>query len=352
MTKAPPTRTRRILTLAYAAIAAICLYGIAMETSREPAERIRIGLIGSTADEDFAGASALKAHIETHTDGAVAVEIYHSGQFCGSARECIGHMRSGALDVFMTTFGGLATIYPPGQAFDLPYLFDDDDTAECVFDGAVAEALRSEVLAAGSGLRLMVVGNTGGWRNFATTRRQVRSAADMKGLKIRTTAAPIGQALVARLGANPTPVAWSELYAALATGVVDGSKNSVQDIVSMRFEEQIKHIVLDRHGYMGAAWWYSETRWEELTADRRRIVEEGFARLRDVTRTAPKRASADAYAAFRAAGGVVHTPTPAEKASFREAATDLRDWYADQFGDAWLERLDREIAACEGGAPG
>ncbi|MEO1014219.1 MAG: TRAP transporter substrate-binding protein DctP [Pseudomonadota bacterium] len=330
----------------YIALLAACVIGVMLESRQRPPERMRIALLGSPADEDYAGASALKAHIETHTEGAISVEIYHSGQFCANPRECIGHMRSGALDVFMTTFGGLATVHPPAQAFDLPYLFDNDAVAECVLDGDMVSVLRREVLAADLGLRLMVIGNTGGWRNFATTRRPIRTAADLKGLKIRTTAAPIGQALVVRLGANPTPVAWSEVYAALATGVVDGAKNSVQDIVSMRLEEQIKHIVLDRHGYMGAAWWYSERRWSALSPERRRVVEEGFASLRDVTRATPKRMAEDAYAAFRAAGGAVYVPSIEEKATFKTAARGMRQWYRARHGEAWLTRLDAAIETC------
>ncbi|MEM9898316.1 MAG: TRAP transporter substrate-binding protein DctP [Pseudomonadota bacterium] len=342
----PPGLKRR-LQFIYATIAVSCLSWLAFDQiggfNRTPT--IRIALLGSTFDEDYIGASALKEHVERQTNGRLSVEIFPSGQYCGSPRECIDYMQSGALDVFMTTFGGLTLIYPEGQAFDLPYLFQNDEEAECVLDGGAMDTLRQDVLAQ-VGMRFMVAGNTGGWRNFATTRRVVRSADDLKGVKIRTTASPIQQELVRRLGAFPTPIAWSELYPALATGVVDGSKNSVQDIISMRFEEQIKNIVLDRHSYMGALWWYSDRRWQTLSQEDKDIIDEGFRQLSIVTRAAPKKSAAEGYRKFSAAGGVVYEPDQIERESFTAIAQEMRTWYADRFGTEWLDHLDAALKQC------
>ena len=64
-----------------------------------------------------------------------------------------------------------------------------------------------------------------------------------------------------QLGGNPTPISWPEVYTALATGVVDGTKNGIHDIVSMQLHEQIRFVTLDGHAYMGGLWWYSEASW-------------------------------------------------------------------------------------------
>ena len=328
-------------------LAAICLTAAVLGSTGSDGQLIRVSILGPMADEDYDGAVVFKDYVESRTNGEVTVEVFPSAQFCGNPRECIDAMKTGVLDVFMTTVGGLGNVFPPVQVLDLPYVFRDDDVAECVFDGELMHDLRDAVLDADSGLRLMVVSNTGGWRNFSTTTRKVRGPGDLKGLKIRTTAAPIQQELVRQLGAYPTPVPWSELYTAVATGVVDGTKNSVQDLVSMNFHEHIKHIVLDGHAYMSAMWWYSEPRWQKLSPEHQRIVVEGFERLKLVTRALPIRRQIEAYKAFADADGLVYVPSPEEKMAFREASRGMRRWFVEQYGAVWLDKLDAAVKACE-----
>ena len=337
----------RLLSIIFLCITIMCAFGVFVSSAETPDHTIRVGILGSPEDEDYDGALVLKEYVEARANGRVKVEIFTSGQFCGNPRECIENMQSGVLDVFMTTIGGMGNVYGPGQVFDLPYVFRDDRIAECVFDGPIVDTLREAVLAEDVGLRLMVVSNTGGWRNFATTSRQVTSPEDLRGLKIRTTAAPIQQELMRQLQANPTPIAWSEVYTALATGVVEGTKNGIQDIVGMKFHEHIKFITLDGHAYMGAIWWYSEPGWQELPPDIRRLVFDGFQHLKTVTRALPMRRQIDAYETFREAGGTVYALSPEEKLAFQQATAGMRDWYATSYGDTWLTRLDGAIAACE-----
>ena len=325
----------------------VCLAGALISSTSAPTHTIRIGLLGPMTDEDYDGSLVFKDYVESRTNGDIAVEIFPSAQFCGNPRECVDGLKSGVLDVFMTTIGGLGNILPEAQVFDIPYVFRDDDVAECVFDSDMMVELRQAVLQTGAGMRLMVVSNTGGWRNFITTRRPIREPKDLAGLKLRTTAAPIQQELVRQLGAFPTPVPWSELYTAMATGVVDGSKNSVQDLVGMNFQEHIRYVILDGHAYMGALWWFSEPRWQGLSAEHQRIVVEGFERLKLVTRAIPIRRQIEANKVFVKTGGQIYVPTPAQKTAFREATKGLRGWFIDRYGQAWVDKLDREVQACE-----
>lgn len=336
----------RILNILFALIALGCLYGVAVSSATNPDFTIRIAILASPEDEDYAGAVAFRDIVESRSGGRIAVKIYTSGQYCGGERECIENMQVGVLDVFMTTFGGFGNFFGAGQAFDLPYMFDNDAIAECVLDGPILTALGEAVLNQGLGVRLMTVGNTGGWRDFASTKTAIRTPADLKGLKIRTTPAPLEQEFVREIGANPTPIAWSEVYLALATGVVAGTKNSVQDIVGMKLEEHIKHITTDHHAYMGAMWWFSEKRLNEMPPEFHSIVEEGFKRLKAVTRELPKERQREAFDKFKAAGGFVYAPTPKEKEAFKLAASGMRAWYIKTYGAEWLEQLDAAVAGC------
>jgi tripartite ATP-independent transporter DctP family solute receptor len=334
------------LNIAFLVIAALCLWGVASSRAPRSDYVISVGILASQDDEDYAGALALKKIVEERSNGRIGVDIYTSGQFCGGERECVESLQSGVLDAFMTTFGGFGNFFGEGQAFELPYMFDSDATAECVLDGPLVGALRDDVLARGLGLRLMTVGNTGGWRDFATVAKPVRTPSDLKGLKIRTTPAQIEQEMVRTLGANPTPIAWSELYLAMATGVVDGTKNSIQDIVGMRLDEHVRYVTLDNHAYMGAMWWYSDKRWRELPPDLQAVLEEGFAALKQTTRALPKERQAAAFEKFTSEGGTIYTPTEEERAAFRASVAGMRDWYVERYGGEWLARLDAAVAAC------
>ena len=308
---------------------------------------IKVSFLGSPQDEDFDGSMVFKDYVESRSNGAIGVEIFPGGQFCNNEKECLDNLRSGTLEVYITTIGGFGNVFGPGQVLDLPYMFADDRTAECVFDGPFVDQLRQGVLDAGTGMRLMVISNTGGWRNFGTTTKPIKTPGDLAGVKVRTIPAEIQQELVKQLGGNPTAVAWTEVYTSLSTGVVEGTKNGITDIMNMKFPEAgLKYLTLDGHAYMGALWWYSDSAWQQLPDNLRRIVFDGMNHLKTVTRAFPMRRQIEAYDQFREAGGTIYVPTAEEKASFQEASSGMRQWYIDQYGPEWLEKLDAAVADC------
>jgi TRAP-type C4-dicarboxylate transport system substrate-binding protein len=320
---------------------------VAMPAAKAADFTIKVAFLGSPEDEDFDGSMVFKDYVESRSNGRAAVEIYPSGQFCGNEKECLENLQAGTLEVYITTIGGFGNVFGPGQVLDLPYMFADDRTAECVFDGPFVNELRSGVLAQGIPMRLMVISNTGGWRNFANTKGTIRNPDDIKGKKFRTIPAEIQQELVRQLGGNPTPVAWPEVYTSLATGVVEGTKNGITDIMNMKFPEAgLKYITLDGHAYMGALWWYSDVAWKTLPDDIKRIVFDGMNHLKTTTRAFPMRRQIEAYENFKKAGGEIYVPTPEEKKMFQQASSGMRKWYSDKFGTEWLDKLDAAVAEC------
>jgi TRAP-type C4-dicarboxylate transport system substrate-binding protein len=338
-----PVLMRVLLVL----ILAVCAVG-AYHSRAERAEiTIRIAFLASSDDEDYVGAMAFKESVEAAAGDRVSVQVFPSGQYCGNERECIEALQGGMLEMHQTTFGGLAALFGPAQALDLPYTFADDAVAECVMDGPLLAAMGEEILDQGLGLRLMAVGNTGGWRSFATTQRRIRSPADLARLRIRTLPSALEQEMVRALGASPTPLPWSEVYYALSAGLLDGTKNSVQDVVGMKLHEHVHFLLVDRHSYMGSMWWYSEKQWQVLPDELKPIVAEGFRVLALATREAAAARQAPAFEAFRASGGTVDEITAEQREQFRDATRGLRDWYASRYGAEWLQQLDAAVAACE-----
>lgn len=328
-------------------LAAAALALAAWPAAAQDATTLKIAFLGSEADEDFAGSQVFKNYVESASNGSLAVEIYPNGRFCSNADECSVALLDGRLDIYITTNGGLAGWYPPAQFLDLPYLFPSDRVAECVFDGPLTAKLRDAVLQDVGAARLMAISNTGGWRNIATTDKQVKTPEDVAGLKLRTIGADIQIKLVETLGGSPTPIAWPEVYTSLATGVVEGTKNGITDIVNMKFEDHLNYIVLDGHAYMGALWWMNEDTFQSLSDAEKRIVFDGFQELKWTARQVPKLNSVDAFQAFVDAGGTVYSPTEEEKAAFRDAVQPVWGWYEDNFGPEWIEAATAAVAECE-----
>ena len=311
-----------------AMMAAAALMGVALAANAQD-YTIRATANSNENDEDYDGLIVFKNYVESASNGAIAVELFIGTQLCSNGAECLQGVADGSIDVYISTSGGAAGIFPYVQVLDLPYLMSGDRVAEAVLAGDFTRKMRDMALADSDGaIRLMTIGNTGGWRNFANTKRVVQNPGDLAGLKIRTVVADLPQELVRALGASPTPIPWPELFTSFQTGVVEGSKNGITDIMGMKFPDAgLQYVTLDGHAYMGALWWMNNEKFLSMPEDLRRVVVNGFSDLQQATFASPKRKSIQAYADFVAGGGSLYVPTPAEKAEFREAAAPVYDWF-------------------------
>jgi TRAP-type C4-dicarboxylate transport system substrate-binding protein len=304
-------------------------------------------------DEDYDGLVVFKNYVEAASNGAIEVELFIGTQLCSNGTECLQGIADGTIDIVIQTSGGTAGLFPFVQVLDLPYLMADDRVAETVLANGspfVKTMQRMVKETSGGAIRLMTIGNTGGWRNFANTKQRVQKPEDLKGMKIRTVVADLPQELVKSLGAAPTPIPWPELFTSLQTGVVEGSKNGITDIMSMKFPDAgLKYVTLDGHAYMGALWFMNNEKFMGLSDDLRRVVVDGFYQLQQATFASPKRKSIAAYEEFVAEGGDLYVPTPEEKEAFKEAATPVYEWFAKNVegGEEILKALNSAVADAE-----
>jgi len=292
-----------------------------------------------------------KNFVESRSNGEIEVDIYPSGQLCSTAKECIAGVQAGMFDYFATTTAELGNYWKPINAFDLPYMLPNDRIAECVYDSdEFMGDVRENLLKSIPNVRLMMVSNSGGWRNIATTNKQIKSPADLGGMKLRTVPAPIQQQLVKALGASPTPTAWPEVYTALSTGMVEGTKNGIVDIIMNRLHESLNYIVLDGHAYMGGAWVFNDKKFNTMPDELKKVLIDGVAAQNQYLRAYPKHAEYTAYEEFKKADGTVYNPTAEDKAAFRKAVEPVRNNYeqaASAEDKKWLQRFEQEIATCE-----
>lgn len=346
MTPEMKTRLKK-LSGAMAAVAMTFSMGVAQAADY----KLRAVANSNENDEDYDGLVVFKDFVESRSNGAIEVDLYIGTQLCGNGTECLQALEDGSVDIYISTSGGAANMFPYVQVLDLPYLLRDDRVAEHVLSGDFVREMRKDILAdSDDKIRLMTIGNTGGWRNFANTQRTVKQPSDMEGLKIRTVVADLPQELVKALGASPTPIPWPELYTSFQTGVVEGSKNGITDIMGMKFPEAgLKYVTLDGHAYMSALWYMNNEMFLDMPEDMRRIVVDGFDALQQATFASPKRKSIQAYQDFAEAGGELYVPTIEEKNKFRKAAQPVYKWFSANVenGKKYYELLVAEAAKAE-----
>lgn len=339
-------------TRAPAALAIAMAFAASVLAGAASAEvKLRAVANSNEADEDYDGLIVFKDFVEAHSNGEIEVELFIGTQLCANGTECMQALEDGSVDIYISTSGGVANMFPYVQVLDLPYILTDDRVAEAVLSGNFTRELRKSILAdSDNRIRLMTIGNTGGWRNFANTKGTVRTPKDMAGLKIRTVVADLPQELVKSLGASPTPIPWPELFTSFQTGVVEGSKNGITDIMGMKFPEAgLKYVTLDGHAYMGALWYMNNEAFLGMDETLRRVVVDGFDALQQATFASPKRKSIQAYEEFAAAGGELYVPSPEDKAAFQAAAEPVYAWFSENIedGDKWLSLLRDEATRAQ-----
>lgn len=196
-----------------------------------------------TAHPVHLGMERMKERLADLSGGRLTIDIYPSGVL-GSEVQCIEQLQSGELAMTKTSTAAIESFIPELGIFGVPFLFDDDAHYWSVIDGEIG----GELLAIGEGSGLFgLCFYDAGSRNFYSADKPIRSPADLKGMKIRVQNSRMAIAMVEALGGSPTPIAWGELYSALAQGVVDGAENNLPSFESSRHYEECKFFTPDAH---------------------------------------------------------------------------------------------------------
>ncbi len=303
------------------------------------AQTIRFGHVDPedwTASKKGAAAQIFKNIVEAETD--IAVELFPAGAL-GDENELVEQAQEGLAQVVMVS-GAMSRVCRPAQVLDIPYMFPDETVAWEVLDGAFGDAL-AEYCLEQSGLRTLAYGETG-VRHFTNSEREVRTPADMEGLRIRVQDIPLYVELVSALGAEPTPVPWTELPGALATGVVDGQENPVGVIYNNNLYEMQDYITLDGHVYAADFLVINEEFYQSLDADDRAVIDRAAVVAGNMGRSIQQFTSAEGLTALEEEGMQVYAPNAEELAQFRDLAQPaVISWLEEELGDEaeWIARL-------------
>ena len=182
--------------------------------------------------------------VEEGTNGAIHIEVYPDAQL-GNENETIEQVKAGVLDLTRVNIIQLAQFDPNFQLFNLPYIFVDDEQRWAVTDGEIGQGLNKEFHDI-TGMNILAYLDSG-WRCFYTTDKAVTSLADLKGMKIRVMNSDSNIAMIKSFGAVATPMAYSDVFSALQTGVIDGAENDFVSYDTSGHYEVAKNYTVDRH---------------------------------------------------------------------------------------------------------
>ena len=238
-------------------------------------------------------AEYFKKLAEERTKGRVKVEVYPNSQLYKDKEE-LEALQLGSVQMLapsLAKFGPLGT--KEFEVFDLPYLFDDYAALHRVTEGAIGQGLLKKLETRGiTGLAF--------WDNgfkAMSANKPLRQPADFRGLKLRIQSSKVLDAQMRSLGATPQVMAFSEVYQALQTGVVDGTENPISNFYTQKMHEVQKYLTLSDHGYLGYAVIVNKKFWDGLPPDIRTTL---TVAMKDATRYANAIAATENTAALDA----------------------------------------------------
>lgn len=221
-----------------------------------------------------------KELVEKNSDGRIEINIRPAAQLGGDV-EIIEQTQMGLVDIAIPPTGNLANFEPKMFLFDLPFLLNGYESVKQVLDGEVGQELLDTL--EDSGLHGINYWGAG-FRKITNNIREINGPEDLKNIKMRTLQAPTIMSTYRNWGANPTAMAFTEVYNGLQQGVVEGQENPLANIDSMKFYEVQDYITLTDHAYHTYAAVMNKNSWESLPEDLQAIMMDAFNQARDYGR--------------------------------------------------------------------
>ena len=326
-------RLTRRLTLA-AALAAASLFLAPLAARAEAPIVIKFSHVVAPDTPKGKGAERFKQLAEERTKGRVKVEVYPNSQLYKDKEE-MEALQLGSVQMLAPS---LAKFGPLGvkefEVFDLPFLFRDEAAFRAVTDGPVGADLFKKL--EGKGIKGLAYWDNG--FHIMSDNKPLHVVADFKGQKMRIQSSKVLEAEMRALGAIPQVMAFSELYQALQTGVVDGTEGVPSNFYTQKIYEVQKHITLSNHGHLAYAVIVNKKFWDGLPPDIRTTLE---GAMKDATIYANAIASTENTAALekiKASGKtLIYTPTAAEMNEWKKALMPVHQEMEGRVGKATIE---------------
>jgi tripartite ATP-independent transporter DctP family solute receptor len=234
---------------------------------------LRMGIGLSESSPQFISSQYFGEILEQRTDGRITVNVFPNSQL-GDDVQMLEMLQTGTLDMTYPSSSATTGYVEELAAFDLPFLLPSREAAVAVMRSDVAQGMLDAF--EGTGLKALTFSENG-YRQLSNSARPVVSPDDVaglgvRGLSVRTMENPVHLAIWEALGANPTPMAFGELFSAMEQGVVDGQENPWSTILSSNFNEVQNYGTETRHVYTPFIMMLSERTWDRMAPEYQELV--------------------------------------------------------------------------------
>jgi C4-dicarboxylate-binding protein DctP len=273
------------------------------------------------------------------TKGRVKVEVYPNSQLYKDNEE-MEALQLGSVQMLAPS---LAKFGPLGvrefEVFDLPFIFDDYKELHKVTQGPIGKQLLDRLET--KGIRGLAYWDNG-FKSFSAN-RPIHTPADMKGLKMRIQSSKVLEEEIRALGGVPQVMAFSEVYQALQTGVVDGTENPISNFYTQKMNEVQKDLTLTEHGYLGYTVVVNKKFWDGLPADVRGPLEQAMKEATDyANKIAQEQNDKDLESVRKAGKTLVYTPTKDERMAFKKTLIPVHQKMESRIGAELIKSIYKE----------
>jgi tripartite ATP-independent transporter DctP family solute receptor len=278
--------------------------------------------------------------VEKKSGGRLKVHVFPGGAL-GSDQANVSALQGGTLEMAAMNSGIFASLVKDFAIYDFPFLFANPKEADAVVDGPFGQKLHRKLEEKGLvGLAYYELG----FRELTNSRRPVRKVEDIAGLKLRVIPNPINVDWVTALGANPTPLPFPELYAALEQKAVDGQENPVATIKGAKLYEVQKYLTMTNHQYNPQSVVVSKRFWDTLAPADRKILQEAAQESAAYQRTQSRALLQSSVEDLRKGGMEITELPPAEVAKLREKMKPVIAKHSASVGEETVKAIQAELA--------
>ncbi|WP_310626761.1 TRAP transporter substrate-binding protein [Limnohabitans sp.] len=318
-------------------IAAVALAAMGVALAQE--KTIKFANQNNAGHPIVQGMEKFKEIVEKNSGGKLKVNLFPGGAL-GSDQANVSAIQGGTLEMASMNSGIFASQVKDFGVFDFPFMFASGKEADTVVDGAFGKKMHTKLEEKGLvGLAYYELG----FRHLTNGKRPINKVSDVEGLKLRVIPNPINVDWVKALGANPTPLPFPELYAALEQGAVDGQENPIPTINSAKLYEVQKNLTLTGHQYNPQSVVISKKFWDTLSAAEKKIVSDAATESASFQRSTARALEASLLDNLKKNGMQVTTLPVSEMAILREKMKPVIAKHGEPIA-ATVSELQAELA--------
>jgi tripartite ATP-independent transporter DctP family solute receptor len=285
------------------------------------------------------GAAKFAELVAAKSGGKIKVNVFPGGTLGADAAN-VSALQGGTIEFVMLNSGILASQVKDFEVYDFPFMFANAKEADAVVDGPFGQKLHAKLQDKGIvGLAYAELG----FRNITNSKRPINAVDDIAGLKLRVIPNAINVDWVKTLGANPTPLAFPEVYAALEQKAIDGQENPLSVIVANKFAEVQKYLALTNHQYNPQSLIFSKKVWDTLSPAEQKILQDAAIEAAKYQRQVNREAAAGQLDALKKAGMQVSELSAAEQTKLRDKLKPVIDKHGAAY-PATVAELQAELA--------